>query len=188
MLHNLFRGLGTAALLFLCLSNTTLALYESALSEGGFITDAEKTEIVRAVLEAELERQRSAFESVTQLSTENITSITPAGLAAGFKLSLLSPDGIKEQAKSFIGVTYLAFTEFNVRGDHAVVKLAVTREITPCFGPYQKQQKEVIYRLDRTNGGWKARAVSPPFDVKPNNGMHPTPFSVPLMEVAQGRG
>lgn len=162
MLQSSHQGLGTAALLILCLLSPALASSQFAP------TDAEKAELVRAVLEAEQERQRSAFESVTRLSTENVTSVNPAGLAADFKLSLLSHDEIKEQAKSFIGVTYLAFKEFKIEGGRALVKLVVTREVTPCFGPYQKHRKDLTYRLEKTNGEWKAKAVSPPLGVKPN--------------------
>src|SRR5215203_5336374 len=136
MLRSSYQGLGAAALFILCLCGPALALSQFA------VADAEKAEIVRAVLEVERERQRSAFESVTWLSTENVTSATPAGLAADFKLSLLGPGEIKERAESFIGVTYLTFKEFKIVGESAVVKLAVTREVTPCFGPNQKYQKE----------------------------------------------
>jgi hypothetical protein len=125
-------------------------------------------------LEAERERQVRAFEHITHLSAENIESLNPAEFAAGFGLTLLTPKEIEERAKVFNGAHYLAFKEFNIEGARAVVKLAVTREGTPCFGPYQKYEDEFTYRLERINGAWKAKDASPPFGAKPNNGMHLT--------------
>jgi hypothetical protein len=138
------------------------------------VIDAQRAAVARAVLEAERERQVRAFEHVTQLSTENIESLNPAKFAADFELTLLTRSEIEERAKDFIGAHYLAFKGFNIEGGRAVVKLAVMREVTPCFGPYQQHQEEFTYRLERINGEWKAKVTSPLFRVKPNNGMHPT--------------
>jgi hypothetical protein len=168
MLRNLSRVVGVVALIILRLAAPCPALPQSAA------TDAERVEVARAVLEAERERQVRAFEHITQLSTENIESLNPAEFAAGFALTLLTPKEIEERAQGFIGAHYLAFKEFNIEGARAVVKLAVTREVTPCFGPYQKHQEEFAYRLERINGAWKAKDATPPFGVKPNIGMHPT--------------
>jgi hypothetical protein len=173
-LQNPRRRLGAAALLVLCLYHPALPLSQLA------ITDAEKTGVVRAVLEAEQERQRGAFASVNRLSTENIASSIPAGLAADFKLSILGRDEIRERAKNFIGVTYLAFKEFEIGRERATVKLTVTREVTPCFGPYQKRQEEFTYRLEKMKGEWKAKVVGSPFGAKPDDGMHPTAGTTPV--------
>ena len=168
--------LRAAALLILCLSGPAPALSQSTL------TDAEKAEVARAVLAAEQERQGRVFESVTQLSTENIAALAPAKFAADFKLTLLTPDEIKEKAEGFIGAHYLSFKNFKIEGERAAVTLAVTREMTPCFGPYRKHRQEFRYRVAKTDGEWKAQLVghplaTPVFGVKPNNGMHPTRIS-----------
>ena len=60
MLQHLYRVLRATVLLALCLSCPALALSQSTPS------DPEKAEIIRAVLKAEQERERRAFESVTQ--------------------------------------------------------------------------------------------------------------------------
>jgi hypothetical protein len=168
MLRSLSRMAGAAALIILPLAAPCYALPQTAAA------DTEKAKVVRAVLEAERERQVRAFEHVPQLATENIESLIPAEVAADFGLTLLTAKEVEERAKGYIGAHYLAFKEFNIEGARAVVKLAVTREVTPCFGPYQKHEDDFTYRLERINGEWKAKAASPPFGVKPNIGMHPT--------------
>ena len=167
MLQSSYQILRVAALLVLCLAIPDLALSQSTL------LDSEKAEIVRAVLKSEQERQERAFESVTQLSTENIASLNPVRFAADFKLTLLTPYEIEEKAKDYIGAYYLAFKDFKIGGERAVVKLVVAKESTPCFGPYQKHQKEFTYRLERTGWGWKAELIgrplaNPVFGMKPN--------------------
>lgn len=168
MLRSLCRVAGAVALITLRLSAPCHALPQSA------VVDAERAAVARAVMEAERERQVRAFEHVTQLSTENIESLNPAKFAADFELTLLTRKEIEERAKDYIGAHYLTFKGFNIEGARAVVKLTVTTEMTPCFGPYQKQREEFTYLLERINGEWKAKVTGLPFGVKPYNGMRPT--------------
>ena len=167
MLRSLSQVAGAAALIILRLAAPCHALPQAAAG-------AERAEVVRAVLKAELVRQGRAFEHVPQLAVDNIEFLNLTEIAAGFGLTLLSAKEIEERAKGFIGAHYLAFKAFNIEGARAVVKLAVTREMTPCFGPYQKNGKEFTYRLERINGAWEVKAANPSFGVKPNKGMHPT--------------
>ena len=167
MLRSLYQVLSAATLLILCLSCPGLVLSQSTL------TGVERAEVVRAVLEAEQMRQGRAFESITQLSTENISSLNPARFAADFKLTLLTPNEIKVKAMDYIGAHYLVFTDFKIEGERAVVRLAAVKEVKPCFGPYQKHQTEFTYRLEKTGNEWKAKLVghplaSPFFGVKPD--------------------
>ncbi len=152
-------------MLTLCLAIPAIALAQSTPFPG------ERTEIVRAVLKAERERQAREFESVSKLSTESIAALSPAQLAQDFQFNLLTPEEIKQRAKSFVGVDYLAFKDFHIETGRAVVRVLVAREVTPCFAPYQKQQKYLTFLLVKKDGKWQAERVwhpraNPYFDLK----------------------
>lgn len=139
----------------------------------------EKYGIVRAVLEAEVSRQKRTFEYVTHLSTEGIAHLAPESFAADFKPTLLTPDEIKGRAGGFMGVKYLVFEDFKIEGARAAVRLAAITEATPCFGTYYKHQKGFTYRLEKAGDVWRAELAGHPlayrdFGAKPNNGTRRT--------------
>jgi hypothetical protein len=173
MLRGLCQVLSVVALVIVSLARPSLAPAQSPLP------DEERVEIVRAVLEAEMRRQRRTFENVTHLSTEGIAALAPERFAADFGLTLLTPGEIKERAKDFMGARYLVFEDFKIEGERAVVRLAAATEATPCFGTYHKIRKEFTYRLEKAGEGWRAELAGHPlayrdFGAKPNNGIQRT--------------
>jgi hypothetical protein len=84
MLHGTSQVLRIAAMLALSLTIPGSSLSQSTLF-------GERTEIVRAVLKAERERQAREFGGVNQLSTEvSQHSVGPA--CCGFQFTLLTPE------------------------------------------------------------------------------------------------
>ena len=150
------RSLSAAVLLTLFLSSANLA--QSSL------TDEDRTDVVRAVLEAELARQASTFENIWQLSTDtdNITLLSSPRVIADLKLAPLSLTEITEKAYSFTGARYLRFKRFNLEGSSAVVTLSVIKEVSPCFGPHQKELQNFTYRVTKVDGHWQAELTSNP--------------------------
>lgn len=149
-------GLSAAVLLTLFLFTANPVVSQSSPN------DKDKIDVMRVVLEAELARQVITFENVRQLSTENITSFIQTGLAADLKLTPLSLGEINDKAHSYMGVRYLRLKDFNIEGGRAVVKLSVVNEMTPCFGPYQKDQQDFTYSVAKIGGHWKALIRNPP--------------------------
>jgi len=140
----------------LCLTVSALAVAQSTPFA------SERAEIVRAVLKGERERQAREFERPNLLSTESIEALSPAQLAADFHFGLVTPEQIKERAKGYVGVHYLAFKDFKIETGRAVVRVVVAYEVTGCFGPYQKQEKYFTFVLLRKDGQWQAERVFHP--------------------------
>jgi hypothetical protein len=77
-------------------------------------------------------------------------------------MTLITPNEIRQGANSYVGVHYLVFRDFKIKEERAVVKLVAVSEETPCFGPYQKYQTELTYRLKKRVVGWRAELVGIP--------------------------
>jgi len=117
------RSFSAAVLLTIFLTSSNLVMSQSLPS------DEDRIDVVRAVLEAELARQATAFETVRQLSTENIALLISTGVAAGLKLTPLSLTEITEKAYSFTGAHYLRFKSFKIEDRRSVVTLSLVSEV-----------------------------------------------------------
>lgn len=151
------RSLSAAVLLTLFLTSPNLVMAQSSL------TDEDKVDVVRAVLEAELVRQVSTFENIRQVSTDNTPlSISPR-VITDLKLTPLSLTEITEKAYSSTGVRYLRFKRFNLEDSRAVVTLSVIKEASsPCFWPPQKELQNFTYSVTKVDGHWQAELTSNP--------------------------
>jgi hypothetical protein len=155
------------------LASHSLALAQSPLP------DEDEAGIVRAVLEAEMGRQRRTFVECHPPLDRGDRPPGPGAIRRGLRLTLLTPGEIKERAGGFVGARHLVFEDFKIEGARGAVRLAVAMEATRCSGTYYKHQKEFTYRLEKAGEGWKAEPVGhplahPDFGVKPNNGIQRT--------------
>jgi len=152
------RSLCAAVMLILFLAGSNLVMAQSSL------TDEDKNDIVRAVLEAELARQVSTLENIWQLSTEtdNIILLISPKVTADLKLTPLSLTEITEKAYSFTGARYLRFKRFNLEDSRAIVTLSVIKEVPACILTPQKQLQYFTYSVTKVDGHWQAELTSNP--------------------------
>ena len=154
--QKLDRLLVVASLAVLCCwrLGTALAAHQSAL------TNVDKYQIVRVLLKAEIERRNETFQRKPQLSSENIEALVSFPLTVDLELRLLSPGEIRRLAGTYLGADYLVFREISTQGEGVIVRVSAVKEVTGCFGGYQRVQKDYAYRMEKVGGEWKAELLT----------------------------
>lgn len=153
----------------LCLALSTVlfacrALVHSYQSPADHISPADRTQIIEAVLDAELRYQTLIPEGIIRtVSSENIEFMEPSRLwERGFTKETYSPSQAWNRE-----VRYLAVRRMTFRDDVAVVVLSRVSEIRPCWTKPLVKERRYTYEVQRTSTGWAAKLKRTPENLIP---------------------
>lgn len=124
--------------------------------ESLFSVVKDKDAIVRAVLEAGLQRQGRFAMTTRAISTENIYQGHEIEVD-GIRFKFIDSKTIKSSLKSGNRIEYLMFASFRRVGDAILVRLGSVVEGIGCFGPYYTTVTYDSYRVEKSGERWLAR-------------------------------
>ena len=143
------------------------ALNRRAQGDDLKLTDEDRAEIVSQMLKREVARikeERAKYDKrrkgilTLPLSTQNIRpSLVPN--IPGVKFVLIEPVEIEKRIKEALGISYLAFDEFEVKGPVVMVSLSNVDRGAGRIRPfiYIKQDK---YEYRKENGKWVGKLIN----------------------------
>jgi hypothetical protein len=157
------RRFAASLLIVLMLGSGLLALGQEARG----LSREDQTKIIESVLQLEARNQNSEFESIRNLSTENIEFVDPSRIG-GSGFTLITADYIRSEKVDRM-IDYVVVHKIYSRDGKVFVNLSRMNEGRPCFGPAYSRERTFNYEYRKESGEWVGRLVA----------RTPRPFSAP---------
>jgi hypothetical protein len=117
----------------------------------------DQTKIIESVLQLEVRVQNSEFESIRNLSTDNIEFVDRSRIS-GSGFTLITADYIRTEKVDHM-IDYVVLGKISSRDGKVFVNLSRMHEGRPCFGPASSRERSFTYEYRKESGEWVGRLV-----------------------------
>ena len=138
-------------------------------AQSSVVSDDDEADILQSLIENEIQRFGSEFNSPRTFSSENISPTSAARIKKlGFWVSTASD--IERRKREWI-VNYVVVRSIQLQrtglnnihlNDGIVVRLSEVNEGQPCFAPAFSTTRSFTYEFQKTANGWVGRIVKKP--------------------------
>ena len=156
-------GRFVASILALLIASSVLPTHGQSLS--GVLSDEDEAEVLEKVIQLQIKTQFSELVTTKKFLSDNISPASAMRIAKhGF--SLVPASELQGWTEKNV-VDYMAVRSIYLRDGIVVVRLAIVREVRPCFGPLPPTERSVTYEFQKSPTGWvgKLRTTPIPFRI-----------------------